>query len=57
MLELHPWFDMIRYARSGGEAMSIAVRIAGPTTKKKYYLVVIMVMGLVYHQILLTSLH
>lgn len=28
LIELHPWFDMIRYARSGGEAMAIAVRIA-----------------------------
>lgn len=25
---LHPWADMVRYSRSGGEAMSIAVRIA-----------------------------
>ena len=30
----HPWFDMVRYARSGGEAMSIAVRIARATTNK-----------------------
>ena len=28
MIDLHPWFGMARYARSGGEAMSIAVRIA-----------------------------
>ena len=28
LIELHPWFQMVRYARSGGEAMSIAVRIA-----------------------------
>jgi glutamate-1-semialdehyde aminotransferase len=28
MIDLHPWFDMVRYARSGGEALSIAVRIA-----------------------------
>ena len=26
--ELHPWADMVRYARTGGEAMAIAVRIA-----------------------------
>jgi len=25
---LHPWADMVRYGRSGGEAMAIAVRIA-----------------------------
>jgi len=28
LLELHPWFGMVRYARGGGEAMSVAVRIA-----------------------------
>ena len=28
LLGLHPWADMVRYARTGGEAMSIAVRLA-----------------------------
>ncbi len=28
LLAIHKWADMVRYARSGGEAMSIAVRIA-----------------------------
>ncbi len=28
LLELHPWAKMVRYARTGGEAMAIAVRIA-----------------------------
>jgi glutamate-1-semialdehyde aminotransferase len=28
LLSLHPWADMVRYARSGGEAMAQAVRIA-----------------------------
>ncbi|MEI6727284.1 MAG: aminotransferase class III-fold pyridoxal phosphate-dependent enzyme [Actinomycetes bacterium] len=28
LCELHPWASMVRYARSGGEAMSVAVRIA-----------------------------
>jgi glutamate-1-semialdehyde 2,1-aminomutase len=28
LCEIHPWADMVRYARSGGEAMAIAVRIA-----------------------------
>src|SRR6185503_16688971 len=28
LCELHPWAEMVRYARAGGEAMSIAVRIA-----------------------------
>ena len=28
LIELHPWADMARFARSGGEACAIAVRIA-----------------------------
>jgi glutamate-1-semialdehyde 2,1-aminomutase len=28
LIQLHPWAEMVRYARSGGEAMAIAVRIA-----------------------------
>ncbi len=28
MCELHPWAGMVRFARSGGEAMMVAVRIA-----------------------------
>src|SRR3972149_11038478 len=27
-VKLHPWAQMVRYARTGGEAMSVAVRIA-----------------------------
>lgn len=32
LIDLHPWFDQVRYCRSGGEAMSIAVRIARART-------------------------
>jgi glutamate-1-semialdehyde 2,1-aminomutase len=28
MIELHPWADMVRFARSGGEANAIGIRIA-----------------------------
>lgn len=28
LVELHPWADMVRFARSGGEANAIAIRIA-----------------------------
>lgn len=28
LLKLHPWAEMVRYARTGGEAMAVAVRIA-----------------------------
>jgi len=34
LIELHPWFGMVRYARSGGEAMGMAVRIARASTKR-----------------------
>ena len=34
LCELHPWADMVRYARSGGEAMAMAVRIARAHTGK-----------------------
>ena len=32
LCEIHPWADMVRYARCGGEAMSIAARIARAST-------------------------
>jgi len=34
LCELHPWAEMVRYARTGGEAMSVAVRIARAHTKR-----------------------
>lgn len=34
LLKLHPWVDMVRYARTGGEAMAVAVRIARACTGK-----------------------
>lgn len=39
LLELHPWADMVRYAKSGGEIMSLAVRIARAYTGKDIVLV------------------
>ncbi len=32
--ELHPWAEMTRYARTGGEAIAIAIRIARARTRK-----------------------
>ncbi len=32
LVNLHPWADMVRFSRSGGEAMAIAVRIARART-------------------------
>jgi glutamate-1-semialdehyde 2,1-aminomutase len=34
LVELHPWSDMVRFARSGGEANAIAVRIARAASGK-----------------------
>jgi glutamate-1-semialdehyde aminotransferase len=38
LIDLHPWFDMVRYARSGGEALAIAVRIARAKAKREIIL-------------------
>ena len=34
LIELHPWGDMVRFARSGGEANAIAIRIARAASGK-----------------------
>ncbi len=34
LCELHPWAGMVRYARTGGEAMAMAVRIARAHTRR-----------------------
>jgi glutamate-1-semialdehyde 2,1-aminomutase len=34
LCELHPWADMVRFTRTGGEAMAVAVRIARAATGK-----------------------
>lgn len=35
LCELHPWAEMVRYARGGGEAMAVAVRIARAKTRRE----------------------
>ena len=37
LIEIHSWADMVKFARSGGEANAIAVRIARAATIKKKY--------------------
>ena len=34
LVDIHPWADMVRFSRSGGEANSIAIRIARAATGK-----------------------
>src|SRR5512136_215358 len=35
LLRLHPWAEMVRFARGGGEAMAVAVRIARARTGRE----------------------
>ena len=39
LLQLHPWADMVRYAKAGGEAMAMAARIARAYTRRDIVLV------------------
>ena len=39
LIRLHPWADMVRYAKAGGEAMAMATRIARAHTRKDIVLV------------------
>lgn len=39
LLELHPWAEMVRYAKAGGESMAVAVRIARAFMRKDIVLV------------------
>ena len=34
LIELHPWFHMVKFARTGGEANSVAIRIARAASGK-----------------------
>ena len=34
LIKMHPWFDMVRFAKTGGECNSIAIRIARAFSKK-----------------------
>ncbi len=35
MIEIHPWSDMVKFCRTGGEASAVAVRIARAATSKE----------------------
>ena len=35
LLDLHPWAGMVRYARTGGEALTVAIRIARAASGKE----------------------
>ncbi|MBS83171.1 MAG: aminotransferase class III [Gammaproteobacteria bacterium] len=34
LIKIHPWADMVRYTRSGGEACAMAIRISRAATKR-----------------------
>lgn len=35
LLKIHPWADMVKYSRGGGEMLSVAIRIARAATRKE----------------------
>ena len=35
LIDIHKWADMVRFTRTGGEANSVAIRIARAATKKR----------------------
>tara|TARA_B100000700_G_C15034302_1_gene852063 strand:- start:1464 stop:2783 length:1320 start_codon:yes stop_codon:yes gene_type:complete len=35
LIQLHPWAEMVKFTRSGGEANAVAIRIARASTKKQ----------------------
>ena len=35
LLKIHPWAQSVRYCRTGGESMSIAIRLARAFTNKE----------------------
>ena len=35
LVRIHPWADMVRFARTGGEANSISIRIARASTGRE----------------------
>ena len=39
MIEIHPWFEMIKFARTGGEANAMSIRIARAATGRDKILV------------------
>ena len=34
LIKLHPWANNVRYARTGGETMSVAIRLARAYTRR-----------------------
>ena len=47
LIEINPWADMVRFARSGGEANAIAIRIARAASEKDNVAVVVIMDGMI----------
>ena len=45
LIDLHPWAEMARFARTGGEAAAIAVRLARASTAETKLLYVDIMVG------------
>ena len=54
LMKIHPWAQNVRYCRTGGESMSIAIRLARAYNKreKSCFLVIMAGMIGIYQQIL-----
>ena len=47
LIKDNPWADSVKFARTGGESMSIAVRLARAYTKKKKFFFVAIMVGMI----------
>ena len=47
LTEMHPWSDMVKFARTGGEANSIAIRIARAATGNDKLQFVVTMVGMI----------
>ena len=54
LIEINPWAGMVRFARSGGEANAIAIRIARADLVRTILQYAVIMDGMIgiYHQIL-----
>ena len=47
LIKIHPWANMVRYTRSGGEACALAIRIARASTEETKCCLVDIMVGMI----------
>ena len=47
LIDIHPWAKMVRFARTGGEANAVAIRIARAYSKKDNIAFVVIMDGMI----------